>query len=121
MTDAMATEPTSHDQGDDSSQATKTHDEHNVGDGSPAELDRSLSNISIVQTLPLYREILFVGTICCAQFMTQGGLGQCLNILHIIGNDFGLTNPGELSWLIAAYSLTAGTLILLAGRIGYVY
>ena len=85
------------------------------------QLAKSESNKSIAETLSLGREVLFVGVICCAQFTTQVGLGQCVNILHVIGDDFGLTNAGELSWLIAAYSLTVGTFILLAGRLGDVY
>ena len=86
-----------------------------------ADLSKVESNKSIAETLPLGKEILFVGVICCAQLTTQVGLGQCLSILHIIGNSYGLTNPGELSWLIAAYSLTVGTFILMAGRLGDVY
>ena len=50
--------------------------------------------------------------------MTQAALGQTLSILHVIGDSFGLTNPGDLSWLIAGYSLTVGTFILVAGRFG---
>lgn len=122
MADDVPSEPTSRDEEDDIKlQGSPTceggEDEGvNVGD-----LAKSISNKSIAETLPLAKEIVFVGTICCAQFMTQGGLGQCLDILHVIGDDFGLTNPGELSWLIAAYSLTVGTFILLAGRFGDVY
>lgn len=41
-----------------------------------------------------------------------------LSILHVIGDHFGLTNPGDLSWLIAGYSLTVGTFILVGGRLG---
>ncbi len=73
---------------------------------------------SIAETLSLPHEIMFVATICMSQFMTQVGLNQCLSILHVIGDSFGLTNPGELSWLIAAYSLTVGTFILISGRFG---
>jgi len=76
------------------------------------------TNKSIVETLSPIYEVAFVACICCAQFMTQAALGQCMSILHVIGNSFGLTNPGELSWLIAAYSLTVGTFILVAGRLG---
>ena len=86
-----------------------------------SDLTKIDTNKSIAETLPLGREILFVGIICCAQLTTQAGLGQCLSILHIIGSTYNLTNPGELSWLIAAYSLTVGTFILLAGRLGDVY
>ena len=84
-------------------------------------LSKIESSKSIAETLPLGKEILFVGLVCCAQFTTQTGLGQCLAILHVIGDHYGLSNPGELSWLIAAYSLTVGTFILLAGRFGDVY
>ena len=122
MADQVSSEPTSRDEEDDIKlQASQTHEGRDGEDVNPADLTKSISNMSIAETLPLGREILFVGTICSAQFMTQGGLGQCLDILHVIGDEFGLTNPGELSWLIAAYSLTVGTFILLAGRFGDVY
>ena len=85
------------------------------------ELTQVESHKSIAETLSLGREILFVGLICCAQLTTQVGLGQCLSILHVIGDSYGLTNLGELSWLIASYSLTVGTFILMAGRLGDVY
>lgn len=73
---------------------------------------------SIAETMSPLREFLFVGLLCSAQFVTQAGLVNTLNILHIIGNDLGITDPGVLSWLIAGYSLTVGTFILLSGRCG---
>lgn len=79
------------------------------------------SAVSIAETMSLPHEILFVFTICLAQFMTQVGLGQCIAILHQIGEHFGLTSPAELSWLIAGYSLTVGTFILISGRLGDVF
>ena len=122
MADQVSSEPTSRDEEDDIKlQESQTREGGDGEDADPGDLTKSVSNMSIAETLPLGHEILFVGTICCAQFMTQGGLGQCLSILHVIGDDFGLTNLGELSWLIAAYSLTVGTFILLAGRFGDVY
>ncbi|KIW79452.1 hypothetical protein Z517_06064 [Fonsecaea pedrosoi CBS 271.37] len=36
----------------------------------------------------------------------------------VIGDSFGITNPGQRSWLIAGYSLTIGTFILVGGRLG---
>jgi MFS family permease len=53
--------------------------------------------------------------------ITEAALGQCLALLRTIGDSFGLTNPSELSWLIAGYSLTVGTFILVSGRIGDVF
>ena len=108
---------------DDELQQHETHADTNGGKQEQEKLDLSKieSTKSIAETLPLGKEILFVGLICCAQFTTQVGLGQCLGILHVIGDHYGLSNPGELSWLIAAYSLTVGSFILLAGRFGDVY
>lgn len=89
------------------------------GDLNPSQ-SRS-SAMSIAEQMSLPREIFFVFTICMAQFMTQVGLGQCLAILHQIGSHFAITSPSELSWLIAGYSLTVGTFILISGRLGDVF
>ena len=108
---------------DSAPQLITTSNDDEIDNRTKERLDLSKvdSTKSIAETLPLGKEILFVGLICCAQLTTQAGLGQCLTILHVIGAHFNLTNPGELSWLIAAYSLTVGTFILLAGRFGDVY
>ncbi|KAK6062978.1 major facilitator superfamily transporter [Seiridium cupressi] len=79
---------------------------------------RMNSTTSIAETLPLHRELLFVTVICLAQLLTQAGLGQVIPILHIIGNNYGTSEAGDLSWYIAGYSLTVGTFILFAGRLG---
>ncbi|KAK6603060.1 Drug resistance protein YOR378W-like 3 [Botrytis cinerea] len=67
------------------------------------------------------REFTFIAIICMAQLMTQAALGQAIAPLHIIGSSFGVTNPGQLSWFAAAYSLTVGTFIIIAGRLGDLY
>ncbi|KAF2843940.1 MFS general substrate transporter [Plenodomus tracheiphilus IPT5] len=73
---------------------------------------------SIAETLSPFREFLFVTLLCSAQLVTQIALLNTLIILHIIGPSLGITSPGVLSWLIAGYSLTVGTFILLSGRCG---
>jgi MFS family permease len=45
-------------------------------------------------------------------------LGQVLALLYVLADHFNITNPGELSWLAAGYSLTCGTFILISGRLG---
>ncbi|KAK8023345.1 hypothetical protein PG991_006584 [Apiospora marii] len=70
------------------------------------------------EQMSLLKECLFIATICTAQFTTQVGLTQALGILDRIGESFDVPNPGVLPWFIAGYSLTAGTFILVAGRIG---
>ncbi|KAJ5651669.1 hypothetical protein N7507_009095 [Penicillium longicatenatum] len=69
----------------------------------------------------LLKEAAFVGVVCMAQFMTQAGLCMSIAPVHIIGDSFGITNPASLSWYAASYSLTVGTFILVAGRLGDVY
>ncbi|KAI9705152.1 MAG: hypothetical protein M1820_005299 [Bogoriella megaspora] len=67
------------------------------------------------------REVVFVAVICLAQFLTQAGLGSVLAILPILGASLGITNRGSQAWLIAGYSLTVGTFILISGRLGDLY
>ena len=87
-------------------------------------LTRTITMIR-THTLPkdvsLGREILIIALICLAQFTTQVGFGQVIAIINVVGNDFGVENPGIKSWLIAGYSLTVGSFILVSGRLGDVY
>ncbi|KAK9427034.1 YOR378W-like protein [Lipomyces doorenjongii] len=87
----------------------------------------NLTNVDQMPIVPLkisYREfslsyeILFVALISLSQLLTQAALGQGVATLHIVGEHFGVNNPAELAWFIAAYSLTVGTFILPAGRWG---
>ncbi|KAJ5640716.1 Major facilitator superfamily domain general substrate transporter [Penicillium herquei] len=86
------------------------------------ELARAITNQSAME-IPksLLHESIFVGVVCAAQFMTQVGLALAIVPLHIIGDSFNVTNSGKLSWYAAAYSLTVGTFILIAGRLGDLY
>lgn len=76
------------------------------------------SQSSIGPPKSLWREIIFVTVVCMAQFMTQAALGMGIVPAHIIGASLNTTDPGELSWFPAAYSLTVGTFILVSGRLG---
>lgn len=73
------------------------------------------------QDLSPLREACFVIVICLAMFTAQAGLGQVLLLLPTIGRAFDISNPGDLSWLVAGYSLTVGTFILVSGRLGDIY
>lgn len=44
-----------------------------------------------------------------------------LVLLRIIGQTFGVSSPPHLAWLVAGYSLTVGTFIMLSGRLGDVF
>ncbi|KAL3602007.1 multidrug-resistance type transporter aminotriazole resistance [Fusarium poae] len=74
-----------------------TSDNNTLTGRDEEELSRSKTSASIADSFSLPREILFIAIICMAQFMTQGALGNCLNLIHIIGDSFGLSNPAELS------------------------
>lgn len=73
---------------------------------------------SIAETLSPIHEFLFIGLLCSAQFVTQIGLSNTLTIMYIIGRDLGIEDPAVLAWIVAGYSLTVGTFILLSGRCG---
>jgi MFS family permease len=91
-----------------------------------ADQDASLPPAELVQSRveppkSIFEETVFIAILCMAQLMTQAGLAQAIAPLHIIGFSFGTTNGGQLSWFAAAYSLTVGTFILIAGRLGDVF
>jgi MFS family permease len=103
----------------DSTENMDHHSSHHSAHAPKQHQDLELAKTkSIAETMSPIREFLFVGLLCSAQIVTQAGLVGTLNILHIIGPDLGIANPGILSWLIAGYSLTVGTFILLSGRCG---
>ena len=76
---------------------------------------------SNAQPLTLIHEIVFLIIIWSSQLLTTAGLGIGLAPLHIIGEHYGVENPGLRSWYVAAFSLTVGTFILPAGRLGDMY
>lgn len=39
-------------------------------------------------------------------------------LLDTVGDSLGVTNPALLSWLVAGFSLTAGTFLIFSGRLG---
>ena len=57
-------------------------------------------------------------TVCSSMFTNQLGLCNSLTTPEIIGESFGVTDPGNLSWIISGYGLTLGTFILIGGRFG---
>lgn len=61
---------------------------------------------------------MFIGVVVLAQFMCLAGLGQAIAPVKIIASGLGVNNPGQEAWFSAAYSLTTGTFILIAGRLG---
>lgn len=105
---------------DRTSSSNESKDVHQI----PAEMvdeKHQASHSASSPTWSLAHEVTFVIYICFAQLLTQAGLGQAIVPLHIIGQSFGSQTPGQLSWYAAAYSLTVGTFILAAGRLGDIF
>ncbi|KAF2447319.1 putative MFS multidrug transporter [Karstenula rhodostoma CBS 690.94] len=68
-----------------------------------------------------WREYVFILVLCSTQLFCQGALGYVIVPLSLIGKTFhqdGYEQAAEMSWHIAAYSLTIGSFILIAGRLG---
>lgn len=63
-------------------------------------------------------EILFIANVCLAQLLSLACLAQTVSPLLIISSSLGVDHPGELAWLTAAYSMSLGTFIVPAGRLG---
>ncbi|RMZ85861.1 hypothetical protein DV737_g447, partial [Chaetothyriales sp. CBS 132003] len=108
--------------------AASNKDDRRVDDDSiPAKdlaaLGQSIQqcHLPAAQMLSPAREAVFVAVICLAQFLTQAGLGSVLAILDVISASLGVTDRGVQAWLIAGYSLTVGTFILVSGRLGDLY
>lgn len=103
-------------------------DQHDLELQGTKELDISdpqLAELSVQNLMEgpqnTLHEIAFVTVLCCSQLMNQVGLAISIAPLRIIGSSFGIGNPGQDSWMPAAYSLTVGTFILIAGRLGDLY
>ena len=69
----------------------------------------------------VFHEIAFVVIVCSSNLFTQASLGMTIAPLKIIGNGLGVATPEGLSWFVAAFSLTVGTFILIAGRLGDIF
>ncbi|KAF2169463.1 hypothetical protein M409DRAFT_20681 [Zasmidium cellare ATCC 36951] len=106
---------------------TKTEPIANDRNGSLSSSSHSGSQVETVQPgakspRSLGREIFFLAVLCSAQLFTQAGLAMSILPQRIIAKSFGIENdPGTLSWFAAGYSLTVGTFILIAGRLGDVF
>jgi MFS family permease len=100
---------------------------HETADTTPGPqpgLTKTISRIPTATKPPSFsrlHEILFIMVITSSQLLTQAALAQSIAPLHVIGRTFNTTNPGQLSWFPAGYSLTVGTFILPAGRWGDLY
>jgi MFS family permease len=89
-----------------------------AGNDSPTSPSQPSSPFLISNPPSLLREILIVAVILFAQLLARAGLSQSIAPITYIGETFHNTSPSVTLWFPSAFSLTAGTLILVAGRIG---
>lgn len=89
--------------------------------GLPSEDGLSPEQRFLGPPFSLVHEIAFVFTMCLSNILTQAGLSQTVVPLNIIGQGLDVQDSGQLSWFVAAYSLTVGTFILIAGRLGDIF
>ena len=94
---------------------------------SMTEVDAPSSGAQSPTPAPLYhegpvgkiRQLIGVATLCCAMLLTQSALGQSVVPLSYIARTFNVVDSeGQQSWFAAAFSLTVGTFVLPAGRVG---
>ncbi|KAI9044577.1 MFS transporter [Aspergillus affinis] len=88
------------------------------GDGIGSAQTARDEYVYIADGYHLIRRIIFIMTVCSSMFTNQLGLCNSLTTLEIIGESFGVTDPGKLSWTISGYGLTLGTFVLIGGRLG---
>ncbi|KAF2735793.1 MFS general substrate transporter [Polyplosphaeria fusca] len=66
-------------------------------------------------------EILFIFITCIAQFMSLSALNQTVAPVMVLADHFHIEDYGTLSWFSASFSMSVGTFILPAGRLGDMY
>ncbi|KAF2011505.1 hypothetical protein BU24DRAFT_398062 [Aaosphaeria arxii CBS 175.79] len=67
------------------------------------------------------RELAFIFITCIAQFLSLCALNQTVAPVMVLSNYFHLQDYGTLSWFSASFSMSVGTFILPAGRLGDMY
>ncbi|GFF95378.1 hypothetical protein CNMCM8927_008448 [Aspergillus lentulus] len=91
---------------------------------SPTDASQEAGQPDVYQTPPHgLKEWLFIIVLCCTQLFVQGSFGYILIPLPIVGQTFG-QGPSEatqMTWHVGGYSLTVGTFILIAGKLGDLY
>ncbi|KUJ13896.1 putative aminotriazole resistance protein [Mollisia scopiformis] len=74
----------------------------------------------LIPPISLTREIILVFVIFLTNFMVQVGNIQGILPDYAIAASFG-ADPTDIAWFPASYSLTSGTFMLAAGRLGDIY
>ncbi|KAF2873782.1 major facilitator superfamily domain-containing protein [Massariosphaeria phaeospora] len=65
--------------------------------------------------------VAFVFITCIAQFLSLSALNQTVAPVMVLAKHFHIEDYGSLSWFSASFSMSVGTFILPAGRLGDMY
>ena len=65
-----------------------------------------------------FQEAIFIFVIGLSQLFSVGGLGNTGYSVQEIGRALNTTSNGQTSWFLAAYALSGGAIVLVAGRLG---
>ena len=65
-----------------------------------------------------FQEAVFIFLVGLSQLFSVGGVGIAGYPVQQVGEALGTTSNGQESWFLAAYSLSGGVFVLVAGRLG---
>ncbi|CAI6341363.1 unnamed protein product [Periconia digitata] len=84
---------------------------------------RPMSTVSVESNPPMNitREIAFIFVTCLAQFLSLSAMNQTVAPVLVLADYFHVEDYGTLSWFSASFSMSVGTFILPAGRLGDMY
>lgn len=94
------------------------HDLQASASRSSSHIEGTLDPSLPYDQISLPHELLFIALLCLGQLFTQASTAQTIVPFQYQSETFRTTNPGQISWFSAGFSLTVGTFILIAGRLG---
>ena len=80
----------------------------------------TLNTVAAPQPISRARKLGSLIVICVAQLLDIFNASSAIILLPTLGQDLGFSES-ELQWVLSAYALTFGSLMLVSGRIGDVF
>lgn len=101
--------------GPPSKEALERSDSAVAGPGGAGEPDATIPPSHFPSPI---QEAIFIFIIGLSQLFSVGGLGNTAYSVQKIGRALNATSNGQMSWFLAAYSLSGGVFVLVTGRLG---
>jgi len=96
-------------------EASMRHDSDAAGPGGTGEPDAATPPSKFSSP---FQEAFFIILMGLSQLFSVGGLGNTAFPVQQIGRALNATSNGQMSWFLAAYSLSGGAVVLVTGRLG---